>query len=194
MATGTATRKIIYLIQVSLDGFIEGPNREIDAWHIDEELHTFINELQSEVDTYIFGRRMYETMSVWDTIGSKPDISEPEREFARIWDSKQKLVFSSTLESVQGNARLATRDISEEIAALKSEPGLNIEIGGAGIAGSAIERGLIDELRFFVQPVILGAGTPVLPPLDNKIRLKLIDTHVFESGVIYLRYQPDRRA
>lgn len=188
-------RKIIYgPIGVSLDGFIEGPNREID-WHVvDEELHTFINERLREVDTFLFGRRMYETMAVWDTIGSNPDISEFERDFARMWDKKLKIVFSSTLDSVQGNARLAEGDIAEEIAKLKSQPGLNIEVGGAGLAGAAVERGLIDEYHFFIQPIILGAGTPVLPSLDNMIGLKLIETHAFESGVVYLHYQPDASA
>jgi dihydrofolate reductase len=192
MSTGITSRKVVYMLNVSVDGFIDGPNRELD-WHlVDEDLHNFINEQLREIDTFLFGRRMYETMSFWDTVGSNPDISEFEREFARNWEQKLKIVYSSTLDSVQGNARLAEGDIAEEIAKLKSQPGLNIQIGGAGLAASAIEQGLIAEYCLFIHPVIVGAGTPLFPNEGSKVNLKLLETHTFGSGVVFLRYQASR--
>jgi dihydrofolate reductase len=181
-------RKVIYSMLVSLDGFIEGPNRELD-WHvIDEELHRFINDQQSEFDTYLYGRRLYEVMTYWETADQNPASPAYELEFARIWQSMPKIVFSKTLEQVQGNARLVRDNIVEEVTKLKQQPGKNMDLGGPNLASTFMQLGLIDEYRLFIQPVIVGSGTSFFPALADKINLQLVDTHTFGSGVVYLRY------
>jgi dihydrofolate reductase len=184
-------RKVIYSMIVSLDGFIETPNRELDWVIIDEELHRFVNDQQSEIDTYLYGRRLYEVMTYWETADTNPASSEYELEFARIWKSMPKIVFSKTLEQVQGNARLARDNIAGEITKLKAQPGKDMELGGPTIASSCMQLGLIDEYRLFIHPVVLGSGTPFFPVLDDRINLRLVETRTFGSGVVYLRYQQD---
>jgi dihydrofolate reductase len=182
-------RKVIYSMLVSLDGFIEGPNREIDWGLIDEELHTFINNQQREIGVCLYGRRLYEVMTYWETADTNPSAPEYELEFARIWKNMPKIVFSKTLEQVQGNATLVRENIGAEIMKLKEQPGKDMEIGGPNLASTVIQLGLIDEYRLFVQPVVLGRGTPFFPALDDKLNLRLVETHTFGSGVVYLRYR-----
>jgi dihydrofolate reductase len=174
---------------VSLDGFIEGPNRNLDWVLIDEELHSFINDQQREIDTYLFGRRMYETMVYWDTADTDPSNPEYVLEFARIWKNIHKIVFSKTLEHVQGNATLSKGNIVEEIARLRAEPGKTMSVGGATIAATLRRFDLIDEYQFFIQPVILGSGTPMFSTLADKINLRLVEARTFSSGVVLLHYQ-----
>ncbi len=183
-------RKVIYSTMVSLDGFVETSNRSLDWVIIDEELHTFVNDLNREIDTFLFGRRMYEVMISWDTIGK--DTSNPEYilEFARIWQGIHKIVFSKTLERVRGNATLNRGNIVEETARLKTQPGKDMSVGGATIAAALGRRGLIDEYQLFIQPVILGGGTPMFQGTDNPINLRLVETRTFRSGVVLLRYRP----
>lgn len=187
-------RKVIYSPMVSLDGFVEGPNREIDWGLVDEELHTYINDQHRQIDTYLFGRRMYEVMTYWDTAETDPANPEYVLEFARLWKNIHKIVFSKTLDHVQGNSRLSRGNIVEEIAQLKSQPGKDLGVGGATIAASLIRLGLIDEYRLFVNPVALGRGTSMFHTLDHKIELRLIETKTFSSGVVLLRYQPAGKA
>lgn len=182
-------RKVIYSPMVSLDGFVEGPNREIDWGMVDEELHSFINERQREIDTYLFGRRMYEVMMYWDTADTDPSHPEYVLEFARIWKTIHKIVFSKTLAQVQGNATLSRGNIVDEIAQLKAQPGKDMGVGGATIAATLIQSGLIDEYQLFINPIILGRGTHLFPTLDHKTGLRLIETKTFSSGVVFLRYQ-----
>jgi dihydrofolate reductase len=182
-------RKVIYSPMVSVDGFVEGPDRKLDWVIIDEELHSFVNDQQREIDAYLFGRRMYEVMMYWDTAETDPSNPEYALEFARIWKHIHKIVFSKTLEQVQGNARLSRGNIVEEIASLKTEPGKDMSVGGAAIAATLRQSRLIDEYRLFIHPVILGGGTPMFRALDHKINLQLVETHTFQSGVIFLRYQ-----
>ncbi len=184
-------RKLIYSMLVSLDGFIEGPEHNLD-WHIiDEELHQYINDQQAEVGASLYGRRMYETLSAyWPT----PEAEDPANpgyvlEFARIWKAIPKIVFSKTLERVEWNSRLVREDAAGEVRKLKAQPGKDLTVGGAHLAASLIKLDLIDEYQLFVQPVILGSGTPFFPPLENKINLKLLETYQFGTGVILLRYQ-----
>jgi dihydrofolate reductase len=183
-------RKVIYSPMVSLDGFVEGPNRNLDWVLIDEELHSFVNNQQSQIDTYLFGRRMYEVMTYWETADQDPSIPEYMLEFAHIWKRILKIVFSKTLEQVQGNARLSRGNIAEEIAQLKTQPGKDMSVGGAHITSTLIQLGLIDEYQLFIHPVVLGGGTPMFPALTNKLNLRLIETHRFGSGAVFLRYQP----
>ncbi len=182
-------RKVIYSPMVSLDGFVEGPNREIDWGIVDEELHSYINDQHRQIDTYLFGRRMYEVMTYWETVGADPSNPEYVLEFARIWKRIFKIVYSKTLDRVQSNTRLSRGSVVEEIAELKAQPGQDISVGGATIAASLHKAGLIDEYRLFINPVVLGAGTPMFPASDHQIKLQLVETHTFHSGVVMLRYQ-----
>ena len=182
-------RKVIYSTMVSLDGFIEGPNRELDWAIIDEQLHKFVNDQQSEIGTYLYGRRMYEVMLYWETADKNPSSLEYELEFARIWKRMPKIVFSKTLEHVQGNTRLVRENIVEEIMKLKQQPGKAMNLGGSNLASTFMQLGLIDEYRLFIHPVLLGRGTPMVRPLDDKINLRFVETRTFDSGVVYLRYQ-----
>ncbi|MFL5906310.1 MAG: dihydrofolate reductase family protein [Solirubrobacterales bacterium] len=175
---------------VSLDGFVAGPDGEIDWSAPDEELHRFHNEQAREVGTELYGRRIYETMRVWKDIDDQSSAPEVELEFARIWKDIPKVVFSTTLQRVEGNARLASGDAAEEVAKLKEEPGKDLAVGGAGLASTLIKLGLVDEYRLFVSPVVLGGGTPYFPALDEQVNLELLETRTFGSRVVYLRYRP----
>ncbi len=182
-------RKVIYSMGVSLDGFIAGPAGELDWSAPDEELHRFHNEQTRELGAQLCGRRLYEVMTYWDTAEENPSAAEYELEFARIWKGLPKIVFSTTLQKVEGNARLAGRDVADEVAELRDQPGKDIGVGGAGLASTLIERGLVDEYRLFVSPVVLGSGTPFFPTLADRVELELIDTRTFGSRVVYLRYR-----
>ena len=180
--------KVIYSMGVSLDGFIAGPDGDI-GWGVpSDELHRFHNKRVREIGVQFMGRRLYETMTYWDTVLEDPSLGPTEREFADIWQGLPKVVFSRTLETVQGNARLATGTIAEEVARLKDEPGGDLAVGGAGLAAAFIELGLVDEFQLFVSPTILGAGTPYFPPGMERIELELLETRTFAPRVVYLRY------
>lgn len=182
-------RKLIYSIGLSLDGFIAGPDGGFD-WSVpDEELFRFHIEQTRELGAHLCGRRLYETMVYWETAEQNPSSTDFELEFAQIWKQLPKIVFSSTLETVQGNARLATRSVAEEAEALKRQPGKDIGVGGAALASSLIRLGLIDEYRLFVNPVLVGGGTPFFPTLDQQLDLELVDMRTFGSRVVYLRYR-----
>jgi dihydrofolate reductase len=172
---------------VSLDGFIAGPDGEIDWSAPDEELHRFHNQQARETGAHLCGRRLYEVMRYWETAAENPSLPEHELEFARIWNDTPKIVFSKTLEKVQGNARLVRGGVAEEVARLKEEPGKDLAVGGAGLASTCIKLGLIDEYRLFVSPVVLGGGTPYFPALDERIDLELVETRTFGSRVVYVR-------
>jgi dihydrofolate reductase len=182
-------RKVIHSTGVSLDGFIAGPDGDFDWAAPDEELHRFHNEQTREVGAHFCGRRLYETMVYWETVDQNPSASDYELEFARIWQALPKIVFSTTLEKVEGNARLATDGVVEEVARLKAQPGKDLAVGGAGLAASFIELGLVDEFRLFVSPVVVGGGTPYFPALQKRIDLELVETRTFGSRVVYLRYR-----
>jgi dihydrofolate reductase len=179
--------QVIFSIGVSLDGFIAGPGGEIDWTAPDEELHRFHNEQTRELGAHFCGRRLYETMLYWETAHENPSAGEPELEFAEIWRPLPKIVFSTTLDTVEGSARLATRGIAEEVRA--AQDGKDLGVGGAGLAAEFTRLGLVDEYRLFVYPVVLGGGTPYLPPLDERIDLELVETRTFGSRVVYLRYR-----
>jgi dihydrofolate reductase len=184
-------RRLIYSMTVSLDGFIAGPDGAID-WSVpDEELFRFHTQHVQEIDMQICGRRLYETMVYWETAEESPLAAE-EVEFAQIWKALPKVVFSTTLESVVGNTRLARDSVDEEVSRLKEQPGKDIAVGGAGLARTCMELELIDEWRLFVSPVLLGAGTPYFPTLDERINLELVETRTFGSRVVYLRYRVSR--
>jgi dihydrofolate reductase len=182
--------KVIYSMGVSLDGFIAGPAGEIDWSAPDEELHRFHNEQARKMGVHLYGRRLYEAMRYWETAEQNPSAPEHELEFARIWRETPKIVFSRTLDRVEGYATLVKDNVAEEVARLKQQSGKELAVGGAGLASTFVEQGLIDEYRPFIHPVILGGGTPYLRQLDDRINLQLVETRKFGSGVVYLRYQP----
>ena len=183
------TRKLIYSMTVSLDGFIAAPDGDIDWGAPDEELHRFHNQQVREIGAHLLGRRLYEVMVYWETADQNPSAADYELEFARIWQNLPKIVFSKTLEKVEGNARLVRDGVGEEVAKLKEQPGKDLAVGGAGLASALIELGLVDEYRLFVSPVVLGAGTPYFPPLEERIDLELVETRTFASRVVYVRYR-----
>ena len=186
-------RAVIYSMSVSLDGFIAGPDGDIGWGAPDRELMRFHVEQTREIGAHLLGRRLYEDMLPWET--AEETRSDPgELDFARIWKPIPKVVFSTTLEQVQGHARLAGDDVAGEVAGLREAPGEGVvSVGGAGLAATLIKLDLIDEYRLFVNPVVLGGGTPYFPPLDRRIGLRLLETRTFGSRVTYLRYLRSRR-
>ncbi len=184
-------RKLIYSMGVSLDGFISGPDGDIDWSAPDEELHRFHNQQARETGAHLYGRRLYEVMRYWETADEQPSAPEHELEFARIWKDTPKIVivFSKTLEKVEGNARLVGDRAAEEVAKLKEQPGKDLAVGGAGLASTFIKLGLVDEYQLFGSPVVLGGGTPYFPALDERINLELVETQTFGSRVVYVRYR-----
>ena len=178
---------LIYSMGVSVDGFIADREGAF-SWSVpDEELFRFHTALVSELGGYLLGRRLYETMQVWETDPSMRD-SELDAAFADAWCAIPKIVFSRTLDSVQGNARLAEASVAEEAAAALDATDKDVGIGGAGLAAVAVELGLVDELRMFRHPVVVGGGTPFLPPVTDDVALDLVETSTFGSRVIYERY------
>jgi dihydrofolate reductase len=174
---------------VSLDGFIAGSDGTIDWSAPDAELHRFHNQQMREVGAHLCGRRLYETMVYWETAEENPSATDYELEFARIWKEIPKIVFSTTLEKVEGNARLVRNGVAEEVAKLQEQPGKDLAVGGAGLASNLMKLGLIDEYRLFVSPVVLGGGTPYFPTLDERVNLELVETRTFASRVVYVRYR-----
>lgn len=184
---------LIYLMNVSLDGFVETPDHSLDWTVIDDELHAWFNEETRSVATSLYGRRMYELMSAyWPTAADDPAATEVMREYAAIWNPMPKVVFSHTLERVEHNGRLVRGDVGEILRELRSEVDGDLEVSGPNLAGQFIREGLVDEFRLVVHPVILGAGTPYWPPLERPIPLELVQTRRFASGAVYLGYRVRR--
>src|SRR5258705_9308621 len=178
---------LIYSMSVSVDGFIADREGAF-GWTVpNEEQFRFHTAQVRELSGYMLGRRLYETMLVWETDPAMRD-SELRAAFADAWCALPKVVFSRTLDSVQGNARLAEASLAEEAAAALDATDKDVAIGGAGLASVAIELGLVDELRIFRYPVVVGGGTPFLPPVTEDVPLDLIETRTFGSRVIYERY------
>jgi dihydrofolate reductase len=179
---------LIYSMSVSVDGFIADREGGF-SWSVpDEDLFRFHVTQTRELGGFLLGRRLYETMLVWETDPSMRD-SELDASFADVWCAIPKIVFSRTLDSVQGNAQLAEASLAEEAAAALGATDKDVAIGGAGLAAVAVELGLVDELRMFRKPVVIGGGTPFLPPVTEDVPLDLIETRTFGSRVIYERYR-----
>jgi dihydrofolate reductase len=179
---------LIYSMGVSVDGFIADREGGF-AWTVpDEQLFGFHLARVRELGCHLLGRKLYQTMSVWETDPALRD-TELHAEFADVWCALPKVVFSRTLDGVQGNARLAGAPVAEEVAAALAGTDKDVEIGGAGLAAAAVELGLVDELRIFRYPVVVGGGTPFLPPVAEQVPLELIETRTFGSRVVYERYR-----
>lgn len=181
--------KLIYSMNVSLDGFIETSDHSLDWATVDEELHRWFNDQTRSVDASLYGRRMYELMAgYWPTAADDPSAHDAEREFAAIWNPMPKVVFSSTLASVKHNARLVRGDVGDVLADVRREFSGDLDVSGPNLAGQFVRRGLVDEYRLVVHPVILGAGTPFWPTLDRPLELRLIETRTFTSGAVLFSY------
>jgi dihydrofolate reductase len=178
---------LIYSMGVSVDGFIADRDGGF-GWSVpsDEQFRFHIEQV-SELGGYLSGRRLYETMLPWETDPSFRD-DELQAAFADVWSAIPKVVFTRTLESVQGNARLAEASLAEEAVAAQAATDKGVAIGGAGLAAAAVELGLVDELRIFRHPIVVGGGTPFLPPVTQDVPLDLIETRTFGSRVVYERY------
>jgi dihydrofolate reductase len=186
-------RSVTYAMGVSLDGYIVGPDGDFDWTAPDEEVFAFVTEEIREVGVHVLGRRLYETMLYWETADQDPSLDDSMLAWAALWKSLPKVVFSTTLSAVQGNARLASGGLAEEIERLRVEPGEgNIAIGGAALAAEAAGLGLIDEYRARVYPVLVGGGIPFFPQRERRVDLELVETRTFSSRVVYLRYAAPR--
>jgi dihydrofolate reductase len=183
-------RSVTYSMSVSLDGYIVGPDGGFDWTVPDEDVFRFwIDEIQ-QVGVHLMGRRLYETMLYWETADQEQTLDDAELEWAAIWKSLPKVVFSTTLSAVQGNARIASGGPAEEIGRLRAEPGDGeIAIGGATLAAEVAAAGLVDEYRAVVYPVLVGGGIPFFPHAERRVDLELVETRTFNSGVVYLRYR-----
>lgn len=186
-------RSVIYTMNMSLDGYIAGPDGSF-AWTApDADVFRFHTDRAREFSAYVLGRRLYETMSFWESVDQHPALDFDTREWASNWKALPKVVFSRTLSAVEGNARLASGSLAEEIERLRAEPGEGgIAIGGAMLGGEAVELGLVDEIRTFVLPVLIGGGIPFHPQREHRLALELIESKTFDAGVAYLRYRVGR--
>lgn len=183
-------RRVTYSMSVSLDGYIVGPDGSFDWAVPDEEVFRFwIDEIQ-QVGVHLMGRRLYETMLYWETADQEQTLDDAELEWAAIWKSLPKVVFSTTLSTVKGNARIASGSPAEEIGRLRAEPGEGeIAIGGATLAAEVAAAGLVDEYRAMVYPVLVGGGIPFFPHAERRVDLGLVETRTFNARVVYLRYR-----
>jgi dihydrofolate reductase len=182
-------RKLVWMMSVSLDGYIEGPNRELD-WHlVDDELHSHFNSELGAMSAFLDGRVTYELMAAyWPTADADPASSAPVAEFARIWRDMPKLVFSRTLQHVDWNSTIVREVDPDQINELKSQPGGDMALGGADLAAAFMRHDLVDEFRLYFNPVILGRGKPMFQPADRTVELRLVETRRFGNGVVLLRY------
>ena len=186
-------RSVTYSMHVSLDGYIVGPDGDFGWTAPDEEVfRSHIDEIR-DVGVYVLGRRLYETMLYWETADQDPSLDDARLEWAALWKALPKVVFSTTLSAVQGNARLASGGLEEEIERLRAEPGEgHIAIGGATLAAEVGALDLIDEYRARVHPVLVGGGIPFFPRRERRVDLELVETRTFSSTVVYLRYRAAR--
>lgn len=186
-------RSVTYSMGVSLDGYIVGPDGGFDWAAPDEEVFSFVTGEMRRVGVHLLGRRLYETMLYWETADQDPSLGESMLQWAALWKALPKVVFSTTLPDVQGNTRLASGGLAEEIELLRAEPAEGeIAIGGATLAAEAAALGLIDEYRARVCPVLVGGGIPFFPQRERRVDLELVETRTFSSNVVYLRYRVAR--
>jgi dihydrofolate reductase len=185
--------RLIYTLNMSLDGFVETSDHRVDWSSGGDELLSWFADRARGLDASLYGRRLYETMSAyWPSADKDPAVTEAGREFQRQWLRIPKIVFSTSLTSVDWNSRLVRGDVGDELARLREELDGDFEVAGATLASEFVRRGLVDRYELVVHPVILGSGTPYLPPLDTRIALRLTDTRTFASGVTYRGYDVAR--
>jgi len=184
--------KLIYSAIASLDGFVADENGDF-GWSVpDEEVHAFVNDLERPIGTYLYGRRMYETMAYWESNGDEPEQPAHIRDYAEIWRAADKVVYSRTLDRpTTERTRIESTFDPKAVAELKEASDSDISIGGPELAAQALRAGLVDELRLDLAPVIVGSGNPALPS-DFRLDLELLDERRFASGTVHLRYRIGR--
>jgi dihydrofolate reductase len=181
--------KLIYSAITSLDGYIEDEDGNFDWAAPDEEVHAFVNDLERAAGTYLYGRRMYETMVYWETAHTLPDEPPVFRDYTEIWQAADKVVYSKSLETVSSARTKIEKDFDPEaVREMKASAGRDITIGGPDLAAQAIKAGLVDELLLFVSPIVVGGGKPSLPS-NVRLKLELLDERHFGNGVVYTRYR-----
>jgi dihydrofolate reductase len=181
--------KLIYLLNVSLDGYIADEDGKFDWGEPGEEYYSFINDLERPVGTYLYGRRMYELMHVWETDPAAAAQSPAAREFAEIWQAADKVVYSRTLETASTTRTRIERDFDPQaVRQLKAAAERDVTVGGPTLCAHAITAGLVDEYHLFVWPVVVGGGKPFLPNMV-RLQLELLDERRLGNGAVYLRYR-----
>ena len=180
--------RLIYSALASLDGYVEDARGDFSWAAPDDEVHAFVNDLERPIGTYLYGRRMYDTMVFWETASRADDQPAVMRDFTEIWRAAEKVVYSRTLDEVASARTRLERDFDPAaIRSLKESSDRDITIGGAELAGKAIAAGLVDECHLFLHPIAVGSGRPALS-IDGHVRLELLDEHRFGCGVVHLRY------
>jgi dihydrofolate reductase len=183
--------RLVYLMNVSLDGYVETPDHSLDWSLVDEETHCWFTDRSRETDAFLYGRRLYELMNAyWPTAESDPSLPDYMHDFARVWNATPKIVFSTSLDRVEGNSRLVSGDVGDVLARLREEFPGELSVAGPTLAAEFIRRGLVDEYRMVVHPAILGAGLPFFPALETPVKLRLKEMRQFASGAVYLGYEP----
>jgi len=181
--------KLIYSAITSLDGYVADEDGNFDWAAPDEEVHTFVNELERRVGTYLYGRRMYEVMVYWETADILADQPPFIRDFAETWRAADKIVYSKTLETVSSARTRIERDFDREaVRQMKASVERDISVGGPGLAAQAFKAGLVDECHLFLAPIVVGGGNRSLPD-DVRVKLELLDERRFAGGMVYLRYR-----
>ena len=181
--------KLIYSAIASLDGFVADEEGKFDWGEPDEEVHSFINDLERPVRTYLYGRRMYEVMVVWETDPTLAEQSPVTQDFAQMWQAADKIVYSKTLRAVSTARTQMERDFDPEaVRQMKVSAGRDMAVGGPDLAAQAFKAGLVDELHLFVVPIMVGGGKRSLPN-DVRVKLELLDERRFSTGMVYLHYR-----
>jgi dihydrofolate reductase len=181
--------KLIYTALTSLDGYTEDTGGRFDWAMPDAEVHAFVNDLERPVGTHLYGRRMYQTMAVWQTVGDEPGVSVVEADFAEVWRALDKVVYSRTLDAVSTpRTRLEREFDPEAVRRMKDAADRDISVSGPGLAQHAFRAGLVDEVHLFVFPVVVGGGKPALPQ-DVRVDLELLDERRFDNGVVHMHHR-----
>jgi dihydrofolate reductase len=181
--------KLIYSVITSLDGYVADEDGNFDWSEPDEEVHTFVNDLERPVGTYLYGRRMYEVMVYWETAHTLANQPPFVQDFAEIWQTADKIVYSRSLETASSARTRIERDFDPEaVRRMKGSAGRDISVGGPDLAAQAIKAGLVDEYHLFVSPIVVGGGKQALPD-DVHLTLELLDERRFGNGVVHLHYR-----
>lgn len=181
--------QLIYTAITSLDGYVADKDGNFDWAAPDEEVHAFVNDVERTAGTHLYGRRMYETMVYWETVSVAADQSPVARDFAQIWQAAEKVVYSTTLETVaSARTRIDRKFDPDAIREMKGRANADISVGGPGLAAHAIAAGLVDEFHLFITPVVVGGGKRSLPD-GALLKLELLDERRFASGVVHLHYR-----
>jgi dihydrofolate reductase len=181
--------KLIYTAIASLDGYVEDEDGRFGWAAPDDEVHAFVNDLERPIGTYLYGRRMYETMVFWETVSTEADEPAVSSDYAGIWQAAEKIVYSRALQTVTSARTRIERDFDRDaVRRLKQSSGADMAVGGAELAGDAIAAGLVDECHVFLSPIVVGGGKRALPA-NVRVRLELLDERRFRNGVVHLHYR-----